>query len=82
MPVGAGGGVRAVAPLRRPATGRSTGSAVYQPELPAPWVIWKPPPTQLCIGLLCAMLVARTLVNDTWLGACTWSAYVPGAVDP
>lgn len=40
-------------------------------------MIWKPAPTQLCIGLLCAMFVARTLVNDTWLFACTWSAYVP-----
>ncbi len=72
-----GGGLDGPLPHCGCGHGPQYGAAVYQPELPAPWVIWKPLPTQLWIGLDWAMPVARTFVNRTWLGACTWSAYVP-----
>jgi hypothetical protein len=50
------------------------GGLAYQPELVPVWVIWNEGPTQLWIGLLCAMPVAVTLLKVTWLAACTCNA--------
>ena len=61
--------------------GPQYGVAVYQPELPAPWVIWKPDPTQLWIGLAWAMPVARTLVKRDLAGRLHLQGVRAGALD-